>query len=282
MKKKIPFTKEIPFKTMISEITDINLEHDLEILDTTIEGNFIVSGKYKMTDASVIEEEFLHKIPFTIEMDDRYDLSKSKLSINDFYFEIINEEILKVNIEVLIDDYFEKEIEDIKTTDDRGIIDKNEVDSINNSNDDEVLLLDEVDTSLLKTNSDSSVNSYPDKESNVMKVESQKIVDAVDNNIDANYAVNSIDNSSKVEAVSSDLKTSDDSNSSSENVTSIFSSNFNDETFSTYHVYIVRENDTLDEILDRYKVLKEDVGNYNDLSDIKVGSKLIIPCSNEQ
>ncbi len=281
MKKKIPFTKEIPFKTMISEITDINLEHDLEILDTTIEGNFIVSGKYKMTDASVIEEEFLHKIPFTIEMDDRYDLSKSKLSINDFYFEIINEEILKVNIEVLIDDYFEKEIEDIKTTDDRGIIDKNEVDSINNSNDDEVLLLDEVDTSLLKTNSDSSVNSYPDKESNVMKVESQKIVDAVDNNIDANYAVNSIDNSSKVEAVSSDLKTSDDSNSSSENVTSIFSSNFNDETFSTYHVYIVRENDTLDEILDRYKVLKEDVGNYNDLSDIKVGSKLIIPCSNE-
>ena len=71
MKKVIPFTKEIPFKTMISEITDINLEHDLEIFDNTIEGNFIVSGKYKMTDASVIEEEFLHKLPFTIEMDDK-------------------------------------------------------------------------------------------------------------------------------------------------------------------------------------------------------------------
>lgn len=280
MKKKIPFTKEIPFKTMISEITDINLEHDLEILDTTIEGNFIVSGKYKMTDASVIEEEFLHRIPFTIEMDDRYDLSKSKLSINDFYFEIINEEILKVNIEVLLDDYFEKELEIIEATDDRGLIDKIEVNSINNNNDNEVLLLDEADASLLKTNSDSNVNSYSDNVSNVMKLENQKSVD--NNIIDTNYVVNNIDNSSKVEAVDSSIKTSDNSNGDSEgSVTSIFASSFNDETFSTYHVYIVRENDTLDSILDRYKVLKEDVSNYNDLNDIKVGSKLIIPCSNE-
>ncbi len=49
------------------------------------------------------------------------------------------------------------------------------------------------------------------------------------------------------------------------------------ETYSTYHVYIVREGDTLDSILLNYQVSKEELEAYNDLSDLKLGDKLIIP-----
>ena len=66
-------------------------------------------------------------------------------------------------------------------------------------------------------------------------------------------------------------------------VGSIFSSiASNEETFSTYYVYIVRENDTLEFIMDKYKVTRELLQNYNDLNDIKIGSKLIIPCANNE
>ena len=55
----------------------------------------------------------------------------------------------------------------------------------------------------------------------------------------------------------------------------------NEETFSTYHVYIVRENDTIDKILDKYKVTREELADYNDLDNINLGTKLIIPCAND-
>lgn len=66
------------------------------------------------------------------------------------------------------------------------------------------------------------------------------------------------------------------------NIGSIFSSlASNDETFSTYHVYIVRELDTIDTICDKYNVTKELLSNYNDLTNIEIGDKLIIPANND-
>ena len=68
--------------------------------------------------------------------------------------------------------------------------------------------------------------------------------------------------------------------STSSNVSSIFSSlTSNEETYSTYYVYIVREADTIESIIDKYKTTKEELQNYNDLTEVKVGSKLIIPCT---
>ena len=51
--------------------------------------------------------------------------------------------------------------------------------------------------------------------------------------------------------------------------------------YSIYRVYIVEENDTLNSILDKYKVTKEDLEEINDLSNLKSGVKLIIPSTNE-
>lgn len=60
--------------------------------------------------------------------------------------------------------------------------------------------------------------------------------------------------------------------------TSLFS-NFDDskEEFETYKIYIVKENDTLESIVTSYNVSDSLFKEYNDITDIKVGDKLIIP-----
>lgn len=52
------------------------------------------------------------------------------------------------------------------------------------------------------------------------------------------------------------------------------------ENYSTYRVYIVRENDTIDTIVQKYGISKEELEMYNDLSEIKIGDKLILPSIN--
>ena len=44
----------------------------------------------------------------------------------------------------------------------------------------------------------------------------------------------------------------------------------------------VRENDTIEQILEQFKVTKEELESYNDLSSITVGLKLIIPANKDE
>lgn len=59
--------------------------------------------------------------------------------------------------------------------------------------------------------------------------------------------------------------------------------NFDDsnETFSTYKICIVKEMDTVESIILKYGITKELLEEYNDISEIKIGDKLIIPSVNE-
>ena len=54
------------------------------------------------------------------------------------------------------------------------------------------------------------------------------------------------------------------------------------DTFTTYSVYIMREGDTVEKVMDQYQVKKEDLEMYNDLSTIQLNSKVIIPTSNDE
>ena len=104
MHEIVSFSKDIEFKNMINKITSISLEHTLMLEDkSNIKGDFIVSGSYKMTAASQIENDFSYKIPVDIEVDDKYDLSNLVIDIDDFTYEVIDEEILRVNIDLLLD-----------------------------------------------------------------------------------------------------------------------------------------------------------------------------------
>ena len=50
-----------------------------------------------------------------------------------------------------------------------------------------------------------------------------------------------------------------------------------DDNESAYIVYIVRENDTVESIMEKYSISIDKLREYNDLSEIKKGDKIIIP-----
>lgn len=262
MKRTVPFTKTITFRTMIAEITNIEVTHDLKLKsEHEVNGDILVDGTYKMTDASQIEEEFHYKLPFTIELDSKYDTSNLDIVISDFYFEIINEEDLKVNVEIEMNGLKEKEIEIISS---KISLDEPEMLDINDETE-ELVRHDDLE-------------SYPipmEIENEIQKMETTNPLNKLEEEIkeDLNFN-NEIVSTPKVQKQTIEPPT---------NVSSIFSSiSSGDETFSTYYVYIVRENDTVEAIMDKYKTTREELSNYNDLDDVKVGSKLIIPCPNNE
>ena len=61
----------------------------------------------------------------------------------------------------------------------------------------------------------------------------------------------------------------------------LFSNLDDSETYTTYYVYIVKEEDTIDKILIKYGITKEAFEDYNDITNIKPGDKVIIPKTSE-
>ena len=55
--------------------------------------------------------------------------------------------------------------------------------------------------------------------------------------------------------------------------------NFSEEIdeYTTYHIYIVREGDTLETIMAKYETTKDELNEYNDITELKLGDKIIIP-----
>lgn len=127
MKQLIPFEKDISFNTRLFEITSISLDHDLSFKDNNlVTGEFYISGKYKINEISRNEEDFKKILDFEISLDDKYDSAGVEISIDNFYYEVINENILRVHIDILVDnlkylDILEVE-EKIDTLDDLPII----------------------------------------------------------------------------------------------------------------------------------------------------------------
>ena len=113
MKQIIPFTKDITFKNTIGDLVSISLDNDLQLKgEDLITGNFYVKGKYKLTKASIQEEEYSYKIPCEIAISDDYDTFDATIDIDDFYYDIIDNEVLRINIDLVIDNLVKKEIKE--------------------------------------------------------------------------------------------------------------------------------------------------------------------------
>ncbi|MBO4601126.1 MAG: LysM peptidoglycan-binding domain-containing protein [Bacilli bacterium] len=54
------------------------------------------------------------------------------------------------------------------------------------------------------------------------------------------------------------------------------------EDYITYHVHLVKIDETIDKICSEYKISKEELTLINDTSTINVGDKLIIPINNDK
>ena len=238
MKQIIPFVSDVSLYTKISEITSIALEHNLQMENSdSVVGVFTISGKYKINEISVNEEVFEKEIPFDITLDDKYDASKVMIDIDDFYYEIINEEFLRVHIDVLVNNlvYAKKEelercIEDEDITD---IMPKDEIIKENESEDTMEELVKEEEVSENKE---------------VMKVDESE---------------------ERKEEIS--------------DVASEISSNLllEKEQYVTYKVHIIRNDETIDMVMEKYGVTKEELEKYNSLDNITIGTKIIVPVKDE-
>lgn len=253
MKKIISFEKEIAFSSMIGEVTSIALDHTLKFTDSSsVNGNFVISGTYKMTEASTLEEKFSYEIPTEIDLSERLDLETCKISIDDFTYEVVNEDTLKCNIDVLVEGVEEVVLEE----DDVEVLDDDERECDGDKKEDK-----EIEIPIKEDIKD--LNTDVERE----EVDDDKSVEEV-------VTINKIDEKVKEEKEANDNNSSD--------IGSLFASlDSAEETFTTYSVYIFRREDTLDKVLDKYKITREELCEYNDLDNLEIGSKLIIPSTNE-
>ena len=305
MKKIISFDKEILFPTMIGEITAISLDQTLKFLSKIdIEGDFIVSGRYKMTEASAIEEDFKHVLPIEITLLETFTLETTKIDIKDFYYEVIDEEILKVKIdiqiegveEVLLEEEKEEVVEAISETEERKVEEKeeliSEVEIVKPTVIEEQEDLRECDSEE-KTREEKLSDVEPVITSTDAIIEEDKL-EVVEPVHKEEKEESVVDKKTIVEEFAMNQKLSDATleevevvdvhkqEKTNTNIQSIFRV-FNDaeETYRAYTVYIMRKNDSINSVLDRYQITKEQLEEYNDLSKIELGSKVIIPTTND-
>lgn len=261
MKKIIQFRKELMFKTRVSEITSISLEHQvLNKDDDLISGEFLLNGQYKMTEGSINKEDYNFVLPFDIALNSKYDIDSIKIDIDNFYYEIQNSESLRVSIDLLIE-AMEKpviEVEREEKVEEELPIEELPIE--------ELPIEEEVkENEFIETTNDEIVTSLKEKRDDVITNS------VVDNDISKEVTNNVIDNNISKEVTNNVV------NLPIENInTNIFSNNDVD-TYSTYYVYIVKEDDTIDKILDKYSITKEELENYNDIENIKPFDKIIIP-----
>ena len=250
MKKIIPFNNVLSFSTDVCEITAISLEHKVDIGDDSISGVFDISGEYKITDGQLEREKFSFELPFDIALGNNYDRSTLVVDIDDFRYELIDRNKLKVNIDLYIDG----EIFPMVMEEDReDNVDDMEEQLIINDHQEE----DNEEITPVITNSKERIDLLEemldnDKETEMKEEKEIKITNENNNNIENN----------------------------NENI-DIFNGINSDDGYVTYRVYRVMEGDTIDKIIEKYNTTKEELEKYNDLGDIKIGDKLIIPSNDK-
>ena len=215
MENIIPFTKEITFDNKISEITSISLEENYNCTEDTIDGEFKVFGEYKVHELSINKETFEYKLPFSVDLTEQIDINTLNLEITDFSYDILNDNVLKVNIEFKINaDVIEEEV--IK---------------------DPLEILEEKTIEIEEENNDDGLKIEEENNDDRLKIEEENtIIDSI---------------------------------------------NEKDTEFITYHVHVVKEAETIESICALYNTDTNTLSAYNDLTDFKVGDKLLVVENNE-
>ena len=103
MKKIIPFNNVLSFNTDVKEITGISLENKINKEEDAIDGVFYITGEYKITDGDIKKEPFSFELPFDIALGSNYNLNTLIVDIDDFRYELIDRNKLKINIDLYID-----------------------------------------------------------------------------------------------------------------------------------------------------------------------------------
>ncbi len=252
MKIIIPFKKEVVFKDNISEITSISLEHHLTLNDYLVKGNFLITGEYKVSDASITVLPFNLELPIALSIEDRYATDKAVCDIDDFYYEIINDRKLSISIDISVDKLSEKDIKEVDKT----------VEVLEDSSDTEIVNVED--------------NRCIDMEEKNLK--SDNVEESLETNNDVKEEIKEI-RDNKIEERETKDKKIDKADEVNKKIKTLFNTDNNAEEYITYQIYIIRDGDTVDSIIAKYDIDVESLKEYNDISDLKIGDKIIIPRS---
>ncbi len=269
MKSTIPFTKDILFKSKIAEITSISLEHDLKISEESVGGNFIVSGEYKTHEVCINKERFEYKLPFNVELTEEIDLDSLNFEILDFNYDIIGDDVLRINIEFEVSAQL---IEKEEAADDKRV----EID-VNN-------LFEQPEEEIINTQIDSddilvnSQNLKPEDNSVDQLVNDNDLI-SLDKQSTADEEIR-IPQETTLETEK--IEQEDDANKrldhqEEQTILNTINTTSDDEEFITYNVHIVRQIETLESIAKEYNTSIDIIKEYNDIDQINVGTKIIIP-----
>lgn len=238
MKENLKIEKELLFKNNIKDITSISLDNDYKINKQQITGNFIINGEYKIHEISINKEKFNFKIPYSYDINNDIDTSTVKVDITNFTYDYKKDELL-VNIEYKITG----DRKDVLLFDDEESLDdfikRNEVEVIS----------DRIDN--IKKEIDEENNNEPTKDNEEKKVLETKKDEIRVNTDTENETVTEKDIINNINNVQ--------------------------DKFITYKVYKLKETDTLESIVMKYHTTIDELKEYNDLSNIKINDKIIIP-----
>ncbi|MGN1380100.1 MAG: LysM peptidoglycan-binding domain-containing protein [Bacilli bacterium] len=231
--------RDFLFKDSIFEITSISVEHDEDINGSNLEGDFIISGDYRLHEISINKEDFSFKLPFIHEIRSNVNLDTVNLEITDFTYELNNNDELHVHIEYIV-------------SGEQSLIE----------------FADEKDLNEFLNKTDAEVVDLTEDEPRFKEVSKEEIL-----NIPAeDYK------KEEKEEPKEEIKEDKPSEISTNNIIGSINA---DETYVKYHVHTVMQNDTLEGILDKYKITLTELKKYNTFEALEVNMKLVIPENEE-
>lgn len=231
--------RDFLFKDSIFEITSISVEHDEDINVSNLEGDFIISGDYRLHEISINKEDFSFKLPFTHEIRSNVNLDTVNLEITDFTYELNNNDELHVHIEYIV-------------SGEQSLIE----------------FADEKDLNEFLNKTDAEVVDLTEDEPRFKEVSKEEIL-----NIPAEDS-----KKEEKEEPKEEIKEDKPSEISTNNIIGSINA---DETYVKYHVHTVMQNDTLEGILDKYKITLTELKKYNTFEALEVNMKLVIPENEE-
>ena len=231
--------RDFLFKDSIFEITSISVEHDEDINGSNLEGDFIISGDYRLHEISINKEDFSFKLPSTHEIRSNVNLDTVNLEITDFTYELNNNDELHVHIEYIV-------------SGEQSLIE----------------FADEKDLNEFLNKTDAEVVDLTEDEPRFKEISKEETLDIP------------VEDSKKEEKEEpkEEIKEEKQSEISTNNIIGSINA---DETYVKYHVHTVMQNDTLEGILDKYKITLTDLKKYNTFEALEVNMKLVIPENEE-
>ncbi len=237
----VPFSKEIKFRSNIGEISSISLEHEFNLNDETLLGNFIVSGEYKIHELSVNKETFSYTLPFDVTLNNKIQEDTLSFEIDDFKYHIEKPDILKVEIDFYIkgedveEIFFEERPENLRKIFEEEMKEleiKTELENVEEEKP------EEIDETIIE------VESIEDRSPEVEVEKTEEVETRINENNKAailNFAQN------------------------------------NEESFITYNIHIVKEGESIESICKIYNKNENNIKDYNMISKINIGDKILIP-----